>query len=433
MRVCVQDKGIGMGIIHNEVLKYGKNIKGGKTGHVFADLDPLAVNKIGRIPGLAIKENRVFRPIGALAPEQLQALSVMSEQLPTYGTSQASLASALYGFRGQFDPPLTGSGHTICVLDTGVMKDHRGLVNKVVHEVNLTDSPSPDDVFSHGTGVAYLAAGGRHTEGEECGLSPGAYIMNIKVINDEGIGTTEFVVDGIEELIRLYESAQEQGLSRLDPMCPNTANMSFGAPDSGDPDDPIRVAFAQLMEKADRMDVFCGAGNDGPGTGTVLLPASIPEAWAIGAATFSPFNVWESSARGPVLDPVSGESIIKPDAVFFGVDIVTAASYSRDAFEVKSGTSFAAPCFAGGCGIMIEMADRMDYKTVDQRVYKPEMMEMLTQICGKAEGAPSGQDNEWGIGQPFGFNMPTGLGANVGSFMMLMMMMAMTSTLLRKK
>ena len=115
-------------------------------------------------------------------------------------TAVETLSDVFYLLRSYFNPPLTGSGLTVAVLDSGVRKTHESLRSKVVCEANFTDSPTADDIFGHGTQVAFVIAGGMHAAGEKAGVSPGASILNIKVINDEGIGSDEDIVLGIDRV-----------------------------------------------------------------------------------------------------------------------------------------------------------------------------------------------------------------------------------------
>jgi len=42
----------------------------------------------------------------------------------------------------------------VAVLDTGINKDNQDLADRVVAEVNFTDSPTSDDLYGHGTHMA---------------------------------------------------------------------------------------------------------------------------------------------------------------------------------------------------------------------------------------------------------------------------------------
>ena len=115
-------------------------------------------------------------------------------------------------------------GVLVCAV---TIVDPTSVVSKVVYEYNCTDAPGVTDIFGHGTGVAFLIAGGLHGGIEKAGVSPGASIMNIKVLNDEGIGTDEAIVMGIEKVCDLAQSARTNGLWPTNEMYPNIINISF--------------------------------------------------------------------------------------------------------------------------------------------------------------------------------------------------------------
>src|SRR3989304_8447622 len=64
----------------------------------------------------------------------------------------------------------------VAVLDTGINKDNQDLANRVMAEVNFTDSPTSNDLYGHGTHMAATIAG----------IAPGCRLMNVKVANDVG-------------------------------------------------------------------------------------------------------------------------------------------------------------------------------------------------------------------------------------------------------
>jgi serine protease AprX len=113
----------------------------------------------------------------------------------------------------------------VAVLDSGIRKTHHSLQSKILYEENFSDSPSADDVFGHGTQVAFIVAGGLHALGEKAGVSPGAAIMNLKIINDEGIGSDESIILGIDKVCDMAEAARKNGLWPTDDMYPNVINM----------------------------------------------------------------------------------------------------------------------------------------------------------------------------------------------------------------
>ncbi len=355
-----------------------KNITKTKLlGGIFCDVDEAQAAKIVRIPGIKVK-----------ALKEYKTDQVMTEMPPV-----ETISDVFYLLRSYFNPPLTGTGLTVAVLDSGVRKTHRSLLNKVVYEANFSESPSADDVFGHGTQVAFVVAGGLHALGEKSGVSPGAAIINIKVINDEGIGSDESIILGIDKVCDLAEAARRNGLWPTDELYPNVINLSLGGEDDGDPDNPVRVACRQASEVYG-LDVIAAAGNSGPKMTTVMLPACDPEVIAVGAIeTNDDLIVWEKSSRGPT---VQGET--KPDFVIWGTNLEMASHKSDGEYITKSGTSFAAPMLSGLTGLLWESGRRAygeswPFRWTEARQFAPY-------FSTKPVDAPVKKDNAYGYGLP---------------------------------
>jgi serine protease AprX len=342
---------------------------------LFADLPPEAVRRLSARPDLAVREAQSF----SLQREQTRAAGgdAFPGQvvIPHQGISLAPLFEA---FRNALSPPLTGQGTTIAVLDSGIRESHMSLRGKVVYSKNFSTSHTSSDIFDHGTGVAFLAAG-------EEGMAPGAFLMNIKVMDDRGEGNVEWLVAGIDEVIRLRNTVPPQ-----DPAFPHMINLSLGTSDRGDPMEPSRVAVRAAI--AAGLEVVAAVGNSGPSPFTVSSPAVEPLVIGVGAMTADPWDIWPSSSRGP-----TREGIIKPDVVFLGVGIRVASARGDDAFAVKSGTSFAAPAVAGLGALVQEWAVRFFGRTISQQ----EAQAFLPLVSAKPPTAPPGKDNAFGWGMPF--------------------------------
>ena len=364
---------------------------------VFCDLEPEAADKLRAIPGLAVKETKEMRLSDMVVPED--TLSTYQSLQSVYAASQGSLFTLLYNLRAAFAPPILGSVATAVVIDTGIRSTHRSLRGKIVYAENFSDSDTAEDIFDHGTGVAYLIAGGVHAAGQESGVAPGANLMNLKAIDDEGNGTNESVILALDKALALWQDAENKGLSIDDPMYPNIINMSVGSEDDGDPDDPIRLACREIYAKAgNKLLLYAAAGNAGPNPGTILLPAACEEVWAVGALTFEPFQIWPYSSRGPV----AVGNLVKPDGVCPAVDILTASGIGDDAFVVKTGTSFACPIGVGSICLLGEMSQR--YGMVEQMLAmtRPDWELFAMLVSRKPEGAPVPKDNDYGLGMPMG-------------------------------
>jgi thermitase len=75
----------------------------------------------------------------------------------------------------------------VAVLDTGIDKDNPDLADKLIAEVNLTDSPTSDDLYGHGT----------HMAGTIAAIAPECRLMNVKVADDAGRCQESVVARGI--------------------------------------------------------------------------------------------------------------------------------------------------------------------------------------------------------------------------------------------
>jgi len=379
MRYSVISKGLSLEQLEAEAKKLGAtDVKKTKLlSQVFCELDEAQAGKLAQVPGLKIKPLKEYK----------------TDQVMTETPVVETVADVFYLLRSYFTPPLTGTGLTVAVLDSGVRKTHQSLRNKVVYEANFTDSPTPEDIFGHGTQVAFIIAGGQHGLGEKAGVSPGASIMNIKVISDEGLGSDESIILGIDRVCDLAEAARKKGLWPTDDLYPNVINLSLGGEDDGDDDNPVREACRQASLDYG-LDVVAAAGNSGPKMTTMMLPACEPEVIAVGAIeTNDEVVVWEKSSRGPT---VQGET--KPDFVIWGTDLEMASNKNDEEYVAKSGTSFAAPMLSGLTGLLWESGRRAygeswPFRWTEARQFAPY-------FSTKPVDAPVKKDNAYGFGLP---------------------------------
>lgn len=454
-RYSVISKGISMDEMQAAVQRYGgRNIKVVMSvQQIMCDLEPLGLAGLSAMPGLVVKTigqvkaasllegkgNGTVKAKGIRTPVESEQ-AVIAQQ-PIYGLSQMQLASMYYQLRELTSPPTTGEELIFAVLDSGIRKTHRGLVGKVIVERNFTSSPTVSDVFSHGTGVAFCIAGGQHAVGQESGVLPGSKLWNVKVLDDDGTGTVENLIDGLDFVITEIRAAIDRGASPLE--CPVAINLSLGTEDDGDPDNPLRLACKAVTDAPDpySISIFAAAGNGGPASGTIMLPASMREVGAIGSATFLPVQVWDKSSRGPAKD-----GTVKPDFLFYGVDIVTASASGDDAFEIKSGTSFSCP--AGGCGgigieLLLANLGLVPKETLGWVRHPPDSpytTAIIKILCTKPSGYAMGvKDNDYGYGIPYGGNLIgalqggslTGMLTPMLSMVMVIPMMGMMSRMMK--
>src|SRR6185369_2031125 len=103
-----------------------------------------------------------------------------------------------------------------------------------------------------GTHVAALAAGnGRISNAEFVGIAPNANIINLRVLNSEGVGTTAWVLRALDWI------ASNRNIYNI-----RVVNMSLGMPAiTSYRNDPICRAVRKLVEAG--VIVFAADGNNG--------------------------------------------------------------------------------------------------------------------------------------------------------------------------
>jgi len=253
----------------------------------------------------------------------------------------------------EYGRSINGSGITIGILDTGIDGSHPDFyfpngTCKIVLNISMVPGESPNDVFGHGTHVAGIAAGtGLASHGKYVGVAPGAWLANIKVLNNKGYGYDSWIIAGIEAAVK-YKI--------------NIINLSLGGGGNGDGTDPLSRAVDWAVDHG--VVVVVAAGNKGPNYSTLGSPAVAKKAITVGAINKN-LKIASFSSRGP-----TGDGRVKPDVVAPGVDIVAPlAKNSTLAKEFPnriikgeggdyislSGTSMAAPHVAGVAALILQV------------------------------------------------------------------------------
>ena len=255
-----------------------------------------------------------------------------------------------------------GAGVVVAVIDSGARLEHPDLApniwvnfdevpgNRVdddangyvddVHGVDLTTSARGSQNLSdgngHGTHVAGIIAGAANGRGV-VGVAFRARLMIVKVLDARGAGTTGGVAEGIR-----YAAANGARI----------INLSLGGPTR----DPRLVEAVKAAEDANVL-LVCSAGNLGNNVdSTPSYPVSLPARNLVGVAATEPQN-------GRSLGSFSnfGRNTIGLAAP--GVDVLSSAN--DGGYELKSGTSMAAPHAAGVAALMAAM--RADLSAAELR------------------------------------------------------------------
>ena len=213
-------------------------------------------------------------------------------------------------------PDTAGEGVTAYVIDTGVRVSHSDFGGRAADGYDAVEGDEEaQDGNGHGTHVASTVAGEAH------GVAKKADVVAVRVLDDQGSGTTAQVVEGID-----WVTENAQG--------PSVANMSLGGGADEALDEAVRNSIGAGISYA------VAAGNEGADAGN-SSPARVEEAITVGATDNTDAQA-SFSNYGSVLD------IYAP-----GVDITGAWNTGDDATDTISGTSMASPHVAGAAAVYL--------------------------------------------------------------------------------
>jgi serine protease AprX len=343
----------------------------GQRGCIISGLYESLPAVSAQIPISTITEFASRREIDYISLDR--PIQVMGHVETTTGADQVRN----YGTKATGD--IDGSDIAIAVLDSGINRGHKSVAGRVIADVDFTREGSSDD-YGHGTFVAAVAAGGDSiARGAYTGIAPKAKIINVKVLNSQGEGSTSSAIAGIDWCI------QNKSKYNIRVM-----NLSFGttAVDSYR-NDPLCQAVRRAVGAG--IVVCAAAGNGGKDAkgnklyGAIHSPGIEPSAITVGAVNTFGTDVRTDdviasySSRGPTRGyyrDANGvkryDDLIKPDIVAPGNKIISAeadnsklvkqypqmdakvSSNSNARMMYMSGTSVATPVVAGAAALILQ-------------------------------------------------------------------------------
>jgi serine protease len=234
-----------------------------------------------------------------------------------------------------------GEGVVVAVADTGLASggaDGIGCLAPGGYDV-VNDDGDPDDGDGHGTHVAGTIAQTTNNGVGVAGMSHGACILPVKVLDDSGAGTTADIAEGIHYAV-------DHGAKVI--------NMSLGISARFDirNDTVLDPALDYAYEKG--VTVVCAAGNEGVDT-NVGYPAIYPTTIAVGATDFED-NVTPYSNGGFGLDVVApgGDTTSDLNGDDYGDGILQETRIDGVwGYYLFQGTSMAAPHVAAVAAMLI--------------------------------------------------------------------------------
>jgi serine protease AprX len=276
---------------------------------------------------------------------------------------------------------LTGKGIGVAVIDSGVTTYHNDLtvgasatlypygnqrVTKFVDFVNGRALPYDDN--GHGSHVAGTILGnGADSGGEKAGIAPGASLVALKVLDQNGQGKISHIIAALNWV------AQNAATYKI-----RVVNLSVGATiHESYRTDPLTLAAKALTDQG--IVVVAAAGNlgkNGAGEtqyGGITAPGNAPWVLTVGASstqgtlTRNDDVMGAYSSRGPtfldwgakpdLVAPGTGTvSLAVPGSTFFATKApyLVPGTAGTFAYLSLSGTSMAAPVVSGTVALMLQ-------------------------------------------------------------------------------
>ncbi|MBL3668239.1 S8 family peptidase [Streptomyces sp. M2CJ-2] len=253
--------------------------------------------------------------VGAVVANRVLHTTATQDNPPSWGLDRVDQEDTAGDSKYTY-PDSAGEGVTAYVIDTGVRITHEDFQGRAVHGFDAVDNDNTaDDGNGHGTHVAATIAGAEH------GVAKKADIVAVRVLDDNGSGTTEQVIAGID-----WVTENHRG--------PSVANMSLG----GSADPALDAAVSKAIASGVTFAVAAGNESTDAGQGS---PARVPEALTVASST-------EADAQSDFSNHGSVVDLYAP-----GSDITSAWNDSDQGTRTISGTSMAAPHVTGAAAVYL--------------------------------------------------------------------------------
>ena len=235
-----------------------------------------------------------------------------------YVTAATNLTSVAGSLSAAQKYGVTGAGIGIALIDSGV-NPGSDLAGRVVYSQDFTGGNGKDQ-YGHGTHVAGIMAGrGSNSHCSSCtrslaGMAPQANIINLRVLDQNGVSTDSEVIAAIDTAISLQSKYNIRVI-----------NLSLGRPVTESyTSDPLCQAVEAAWNAG--IVVVVAAGNDGRvniannfGYGMINAPANDPYVITVGAMkTMDTYSRTDDlmasySSKGPsIIDYVAKPDIVAP-------------------------------------------------------------------------------------------------------------------------
>ncbi|MDD6203208.1 MAG: S8 family serine peptidase [Lachnospiraceae bacterium] len=230
---------------------------------------------------------------------------------------------AFVGDTYAWDAGYKGTGVTVAVIDSGLLKSHEDLSSNARDGKNYVDgalgTTSNVDGNGHGTHVSGIIGAQENNSKGGCGIAPDATLIGYRALGDDGSGRTTWTKTAILDAI-------DDGVDVI--------NMSLGGYHY---DGDYQQIINQAVEAG--VAVFAAAGNEA--TNGFAYPASYDNVFSVAALQPSGSLTYFSNFTKTV------------DFAFPGYQIYSTHNSSSSGYTFMSGTSQATPVASGVAAVIL--------------------------------------------------------------------------------
>lgn len=231
----------------------------------------------------------------------------------------------------------TGTGAVVAVIDSGVHAAHPDLAARLLPGRDFVqDDDTPQDADGHGTHVTGVVVANKENGAGISSVAPGATVLPLRVLDDDGAGSTEDVAAAIDYAVARGAHVINLSLGSEVPLVGAGGDEAFNAA-------LVRAAAANVT-------IVAAAGNNA--VPICEQPSAAVRLLCVGAVDRCGGRSFYSSAAGPrgVMAPggsglpVTGEDVL--------------STWNDGKYLEVAGTSQAAPHVSGAAALLVSLGLR---------------------------------------------------------------------------